>query len=87
MLEYDLLFFKKERSCLNTVSCALKAKQYRTEVVWNCFQIFSLVVFTSLEPLKVELPEEKSTSSQQQQRVSKDVTEEELEDWLDSMIA
>ncbi|NWV42305.1 AVEN regulator, partial [Grantiella picta] len=32
-------------------------------------------------------PEEKSTSSQQQQSVSKDVTEEELEDWLDSMIA
>ncbi|NWY45798.1 AVEN regulator, partial [Sylvia atricapilla] len=39
------------------------------------------------EPLKVDIPEEKSTSSQQQQSTSKDVTEEELEDWLDSMIA
>ncbi|NWY66662.1 AVEN regulator, partial [Erithacus rubecula] len=39
------------------------------------------------EPLKVDMPEEKSTSSQQQQSASKDVTEEELEDWLDSMIA
>ncbi|RMC00433.1 hypothetical protein DUI87_23042 [Hirundo rustica rustica] len=39
------------------------------------------------EPLKVDTPEEKSTSSQQQQSTSKDVTEEELEDWLDSMIA
>ncbi|XP_015485171.1 cell death regulator Aven [Parus major] len=39
------------------------------------------------EPLKVDMPEEKCTSSQQQQSASKDVTEEELEDWLDSMIA
>ncbi|XP_005047284.1 PREDICTED: cell death regulator Aven isoform X1 [Ficedula albicollis] len=39
------------------------------------------------EPLKVDMPEEKSTSSQQQHSASKDVTEEELEDWLDSMIA
>ncbi|NXR18164.1 AVEN regulator, partial [Cinclus mexicanus] len=39
------------------------------------------------EPLKVDTPEEKTTSSQQQQSASKDVTEEELEDWLDSMIA
>ncbi|NWT15157.1 AVEN regulator, partial [Vireo altiloquus] len=39
------------------------------------------------DPLKVDMPEEKSTSSQQQQRTSKDVTEEELEDWLDSMIS
>ncbi|XP_039234684.1 cell death regulator Aven isoform X1 [Pipra filicauda] len=39
------------------------------------------------DPLKVDMPEEKSTSSQQQQSTSKDVTEEELEDWLDSMIS
>ncbi|NXG13047.1 AVEN regulator, partial [Grallaria varia] len=39
------------------------------------------------DPLKVHLPEEKSTSSQQQQSTSKDITEEELEDWLDSMIS
>ncbi|KAL2303677.1 hypothetical protein Nmel_008954, partial [Mimus melanotis] len=39
------------------------------------------------EPLKVDMPEDKSTSSQEQQSTSKDVTEEELEDWLDSMIA
>ncbi|NXK91085.1 AVEN regulator, partial [Formicarius rufipectus] len=39
------------------------------------------------DPLKVHTPEEKSTSSQQQQSTSKDVTEEELEDWLDSMIS
>ncbi|NXP32073.1 AVEN regulator, partial [Leiothrix lutea] len=39
------------------------------------------------EPLKVDMPEEKSTSSQKQQSASKEVTEEELEDWLDSMIA
>lgn len=86
-LEYDLPFFRKERLCLNTVSCALKAKWYKTEVVWIGFQIFSLLVFASLEPLKVDMHEEKSTSSQQQQSTSKDVTEEELEDWLDSMIA
>ncbi|NWR33346.1 AVEN regulator, partial [Tachuris rubrigastra] len=39
------------------------------------------------DPLKADMPEEKSTSSQQQQSTSKDVTEEELEDWLDSMIS
>ncbi|NXF72892.1 AVEN regulator, partial [Sclerurus mexicanus] len=39
------------------------------------------------DPVKVHMPEEKSTSSQQQQSTSKDVTEEELEDWLDSMIS
>ncbi|NXY17091.1 AVEN regulator, partial [Atrichornis clamosus] len=39
------------------------------------------------EPLKVDIPEEKSTLSQQQQSTSRDVTEEELEDWLDSMIS
>lgn len=68
-------------------SRALKAEQCRTEVVWNCFHSFSLVIFTSLEPLEVDMPEEKSASSQQQRSTSKDVTEEELEDWLDSMIA
>ncbi|NXP22534.1 AVEN regulator, partial [Scytalopus superciliaris] len=39
------------------------------------------------DPLKVHMPEEKSTSSQQGQSTAKDVTEEELEDWLDSMIS
>ncbi|NWS19643.1 AVEN regulator, partial [Pachyramphus minor] len=39
------------------------------------------------DPLKVDVSEEKSTSSQQQQSTSKDITEEELEDWLDSMIS
>ncbi|NXD21466.1 AVEN regulator, partial [Spelaeornis formosus] len=39
------------------------------------------------EPLSIDLPEEKTTSSQQQRNVSKEVTEEELEDWLDSMIS
>ncbi|KFP75579.1 Cell death regulator Aven, partial [Acanthisitta chloris] len=39
------------------------------------------------DPLKVDTPEEKNTASQQQQSTSKDVTEEELEDWLDSMIS
>ncbi|KAJ7417045.1 Cell death regulator Aven [Willisornis vidua] len=39
------------------------------------------------DPLKVHIPEEKSTSSEQQQSTSKDITEEELEDWLDSMIS
>ncbi|KFQ77802.1 Cell death regulator Aven, partial [Phaethon lepturus] len=38
-------------------------------------------------PLKLDVPEEKSTASQQQQSTSKNVTEEELEDWLDSMIS
>ncbi|NXI47704.1 AVEN regulator, partial [Galbula dea] len=37
--------------------------------------------------LKQDMPEEKSTAPQQQQSTSKDVTEEELEDWLDSMIS
>ncbi|NXV16920.1 AVEN regulator, partial [Cepphus grylle] len=39
------------------------------------------------DPLKLDVPEEKSAVSQQQQRTSKNVTEEELEDWLDSMIS
>ncbi|NXP47168.1 AVEN regulator, partial [Heliornis fulica] len=38
------------------------------------------------DPLKLDVPEEKSTASQEQQSTSKNVTEEELEDWLDSMI-
>ncbi|XP_009319280.1 PREDICTED: cell death regulator Aven [Pygoscelis adeliae] len=39
------------------------------------------------DPLKLDMPEEKSTASPQQQSTSKNVTEEELEDWLDSMIS
>ncbi|NXD73330.1 AVEN regulator, partial [Eolophus roseicapillus] len=39
------------------------------------------------DPLKLDMPEEKSTASQQQQSTSKTVTEEELEEWLDSMIS
>ncbi|XP_010085065.1 PREDICTED: cell death regulator Aven [Pterocles gutturalis] len=39
------------------------------------------------DPLKVDMPEEKITASQQQQSTSKNVTEEELEDWLDRMIS
>ncbi|NWV00082.1 AVEN regulator, partial [Upupa epops] len=39
------------------------------------------------DPIKVDIPEEKSAAPQQQQRTSKNVTEEELEDWLDSMIS
>ncbi|KFV74211.1 Cell death regulator Aven, partial [Dryobates pubescens] len=37
--------------------------------------------------LKPAVPEEKSTEPQQQQKASKTITEEELEDWLDSMIS
>ncbi|NXS98719.1 AVEN regulator, partial [Jacana jacana] len=39
------------------------------------------------DPLKLDVPEEVSTASQQQQSTSKEVTEEDLEDWLDSMIS
>lgn len=39
------------------------------------------------DPLKLDMPEEKSTASQQQQSTSKTVTEEELEEWLDSIIS
>ncbi|NXY43500.1 AVEN regulator, partial [Ceuthmochares aereus] len=39
------------------------------------------------DTLKLDVPEEKRTASQQQQSTSKNVTEEELEDWLDSMIS
>ncbi|XP_049681186.1 cell death regulator Aven [Accipiter gentilis] len=39
------------------------------------------------DPLKLDVPEEKSTASQQQQSTSKNFTEEELEEWLDSMIS
>ncbi|XP_074005677.1 cell death regulator Aven [Numenius arquata] len=39
------------------------------------------------DPLKLDVPEVTSTASQQQQSTSKNVTEEELEDWLDSMIS
>uniref|UniRef100_A0A8D0FJS7 Cell death regulator Aven n=1 Tax=Strix occidentalis caurina TaxID=311401 RepID=A0A8D0FJS7_STROC len=49
--------------------------------------IFKSLLFTFLEPLKLDMPEQKSTASQQQQSTSKDLTEEELEDWLDSMIS
>ncbi|XP_064316205.1 cell death regulator Aven [Phalacrocorax carbo] len=42
---------------------------------------------TENDPLKPDVPEEKSTASQQQQSTSRNVTEEELEDWLDSMIS
>ncbi|XP_051477607.1 cell death regulator Aven isoform X2 [Apus apus] len=37
--------------------------------------------------LKLDIPEENTAASQQQQSTSKNVTEEELEDWLDSMIS
>ncbi|NWI09430.1 AVEN regulator, partial [Crypturellus soui] len=39
------------------------------------------------EPQKLDVPEENSSASQQQQSTSKNLTEEELEDWLDSMIS
>ncbi|XP_009869065.1 PREDICTED: LOW QUALITY PROTEIN: cell death regulator Aven [Apaloderma vittatum] len=39
------------------------------------------------DSLKQDMPEEKNTASHQQQSTSKNVTEEELEDWLDSMIS
>ncbi|KAM9381348.1 cell death regulator Aven [Phaethornis superciliosus] len=39
------------------------------------------------DPVKLDISEEKSIASQQQQSTSKNVTEEELEDWLDSMIS
>ncbi|NWJ07094.1 AVEN regulator, partial [Crypturellus undulatus] len=39
------------------------------------------------EPQKLDVPEENSSASQQQRSTSKNVTEEELEDWLDSMIS
>ncbi|NWH57357.1 AVEN regulator, partial [Geococcyx californianus] len=39
------------------------------------------------DTLKLDVTEEKSTASKQQQSTSKNVTEEELEDWLDSMIS
>ncbi|XP_055667384.1 cell death regulator Aven isoform X1 [Falco peregrinus] len=39
------------------------------------------------DPLKLHMPEEKSTASQQIQSTSKTLTEEELEEWLDSMIS
>lgn len=40
-----------------------------------------------LDQVKLDIPEEKSTASQQHQNTAKNVTEEELEDWLDSMIS
>lgn len=57
------------------------------ELVWNCFWILKCVLFIFLDPLKLDMPEEKSTASQQQQSTSKTLTEEELEEWLDSMIS
>ncbi|KFP01975.1 Cell death regulator Aven, partial [Calypte anna] len=39
------------------------------------------------DPVKPDISEEKSIASEQQQSTSKNVTEEELEDWLDSMIS
>ncbi|NXK29634.1 AVEN regulator, partial [Arenaria interpres] len=39
------------------------------------------------DSLKLDVPDVRSTASQQQQSASKNVTEEELEEWLDSMIS
>ncbi|OXB65701.1 hypothetical protein ASZ78_015452, partial [Callipepla squamata] len=39
------------------------------------------------DPPTADVPEEKSTAAQQEQSASRSVTEEELEDWLDSMIS
>ncbi|NWV21240.1 AVEN regulator, partial [Origma solitaria] len=65
----------ENRPASGTLSCSVSTEK---DVKMDCKEN---------EPLKVDMPEEKSTSSQQQQSTSKDVTEEELEDWLDSMIA
>ncbi|XP_048805485.1 cell death regulator Aven [Lagopus muta] len=39
------------------------------------------------DPPRADVPEQRSTATQQEQKTSKIVTEEELEDWLDSMIS
>ncbi|NXU52493.1 AVEN regulator, partial [Turnix velox] len=39
------------------------------------------------DPINLDTPEEKSVAPQQQQSTSKNITEEELEEWLDSMIS
>uniref|UniRef100_A0A8C0UYK1 Apoptosis and caspase activation inhibitor n=2 Tax=Cyanistes caeruleus TaxID=156563 RepID=A0A8C0UYK1_CYACU len=65
----------EDRPVSGTLSCSISTEK---DLKMDCKEN---------EPLKVDMPEEKCTSSQQQQSASKDVTEEELEDWLDSMIA
>lgn len=50
-----------------------------------CFQ--KPVPFAFLDPPRADVPEQRSTAAQQEQKTSKIVTEEELEDWLDSMIS
>ncbi|NXS34544.1 AVEN regulator, partial [Pomatostomus ruficeps] len=65
----------ENRSAPGTLSCSVSTEK---DLKVDCKEN---------EPLKVGMPEGQSTSSQQQQSTSKDVTEEELEDWLDSMIA
>lgn len=84
-----LLFFKG--NCVSikyNQSCIKKhtdeGKRDSTEF-FPCLQKSAL--FTFLDPPTADVPEEKSTALQQEQKTSKIVTEEELEDWLDSMIS
>ncbi|NXK59776.1 AVEN regulator, partial [Sylvietta virens] len=65
----------ENRPASGTLSCSISTEK---DLLIDCKEN---------EPLKLDVPEEKNTSSQQQQSTSRDVTEEELEDWLDSMIA
>lgn len=88
-LKCDTLFFKG--NCVSikyNQSCIKKhtdeGKRDSTEF-FLCLQKSAL--FTFLDPPTADVPEEKSTALQQEQKTSKIVTEEELEDWLDSMIS
>lgn len=81
ILEEGEIVFKESQLCIKKQN----GPRQRPGMAW--FPDFKSCLFTFLDPLKLDVPEEKSTASQQQQSTSKNFTEEELEEWLDSMIS
>lgn len=81
ILEEGEIVFKESQLCIKKQN----DPRQRPGMAW--FPDFKSCLFTFLDPLKLDVPEEKSTASQQQQSTSKNFTEEELEEWLDSMIS
>ncbi|KGL72705.1 Cell death regulator Aven, partial [Tinamus guttatus] len=74
LLNLDAPMTVQDRSVSSAVDSNVTEKDQETD-------------YKEKEPQKVDVPEENSSALQQQQSTSKNVTEEELEDWLDSMIS
>ncbi|NWQ74373.1 AVEN regulator, partial [Columbina picui] len=73
LLKLDAPIHTENRPVSSALSCNVSTEK---ELKMDCKEH---------DPLKLDMPEDKSTASQQS--TSKNVTEEELEDWLDSMIS